>query len=423
MSIDALLERRNAAFGAGAPLFYKTPVHIVKGEGVYLYDETGKQYIDMYNNVPCVGHANPHVVAKMTDQLGTLNVHSRYLSEPIVEYAERLTGHHVDGIESAVFACSGTEANEVAMAMAQRVTGGRGFICSDAAYHGNSALVGRLTHVGRRDPDPEIRAFPYPQKYRPLRDNVADADLRDAYLAALDEQIAGFEADGIKLAGLLVCPLFANEGLPDVPQGFMAEAARRVRAAGGVVISDEVQAGLCRSGNWWGYEVMDFEPDIAVMGKPIGNGMPLSAVCASREMVETFRKFGYFNTFASSPLQAAAGNAVLDVIENEGVRESVQTVGAHLRAGLESLTENAPDIAEVRGHGLFFGLECVVDRESREPDRERAVTLANALKDKGFLVSNAGALGNVLKLRPPLVYQREHADLFLAALAECLAAS
>ena len=307
------------------------------------------------------------------------------------------------------------------MMMAQRVTGGTGFICSDAAYHGNSAQVSRLSHVGRRDPDPGIRAFPYPQKYRPLRDNVPEADQKDAYLAALDDQIAALEADGIKLAGMLICPLFCNEGLPDVPAGFMAEAARRVRAAGGVVISDEVQAGVCRSGSWWGYEVMDFEPDIAVMGKPIGNGMPLSAVCASRDMVETFRKRGYFNTFASSPLQAAAGNAVLDVIENEGVRENVQAVGAHLRSGLEALTQNAPDIGEVRGHGLFFGLECVVDRESREPDRERAVVLANALKDKGFLTSNAGALGNVLKLRPPLVYGKEHADLFLAAFEECLA--
>ena len=421
MSVDALMERRNAAFGAGAPLFYQTPVHIVRGEGVYLYDETGKQYIDMYNNVPCVGHANPHVVARMTEQLGTLNVHSRYLSEPIVEYAERLTGHHAAHIESAVFACSGTEANEVAMSMAQRVTGGTGFICSDAAYHGNSAQVGRLTHVGRRESEAEVRAFPYPQKYRPLRDNVREAELRDAYLAALDEQIDGLAADGIKLAGMLICPLFCNEGLPDVPEGFMAEAASRVRASGGVVISDEVQAGVCRSGSWWGYEVMGFEPDIVVMGKPIGNGMPLSAVCASREMVETFRKRGYFNTFASSPLQAAAGNAVLDVIENEGVRENVRDVGAHLRAGLEAVTANAPEIAEVRGHGLFFGLECVVDRESREPDRERAVELANALKDKGFLTSNAGALGNVLKMRPPLVYGREHADLFLVALEECLA--
>ena len=422
MDIDSLRARRDAAFGAGAPLFYETPVHLVRGDGVYLYDEDGKQYIDMYNNVPCVGHANPHVVERMTAQLGLLNVHSRYLSEPIIEYAERLTGHHAPGITSAVFTCTGTEAHEVAMAMATRVTGGTGFICSDAAYHGNSKEVGRLTRAGSREPDPEIRSIPFPQRYRPLTANLPDAELCEQYLEELDKQIAGLKEDRIILAALLVCPLFANEGLPDVPAGFMEKAAARVRAAGGVVISDEVQAGLCRSGQWWGYETMGFTPDIAVMGKPLGNGMPLSAVCASREMVETFRKRGYFNTFASSPLQAAAGNAVLDVIERDDVLANVRSTGEYLKSGLESVCESAPFIGDIRGCGLFYGLEWVADRESREPDRKGAVRMANALKEKGFLVSNAGALGNVLKVRPPLVYQRVHADLFLNALTECLAA-
>ncbi len=415
-----LLARRNLLLGEGTPLFYEKPVHIVRGEGVMLYDAEGRQYVDMYNNVPCVGHTHPRVVQAMTDQAGTLNVHSRYLHEGILDYAERLLLLHDDSLTCAVFACSGTEANEVALCMAREATGGRGIICTDSAYHGNSAEVGKLTRQDRPDrADPEIRSIPFPQCYRPMGDGLSGLELTELYLAEVTAQIEDFAAKDIPFAGMLVCPLLANEGLPGIPEEFMARAANVVRAAGGLFITDEVQSGFCRTGSWWGYEVMGFVPDIVSMGKPMGNGLPLAGVVAGKELVDNYRKqTGYFNTFASSPLQAAVGMAVLEVIESEGLRENAADVGGYMRRELKQLQAECEPMGDVRGYGLFIGLEWVSDRETRTSDREGAVRIANQLKDKGFLISNAGALGNVLKIRPPLVFQRTHADSFLTAFAE-----
>lgn len=422
METSELLNRRNQFLGSGAALFYEHPIHIVRGEGVHLYDADGTQYIDMYNNVPCVGHANPHVVAAMHEQSKTLNVHSRYLHEGIVDFAERLTSLHHESIESVVFACSGTEANEVAMTMAKIATGGEGFICTDAAYHGNSQQVGQLNRV-RTDQvsNPNIRSIPFPQTYRPLSDGLSEAELCDQYLDKVREAIRSFDEGGITLAGMLVCPLLANEGLPNIPAGFMSKAAELVRKAGGLFISDEVQAGYCRSGRWWGYEVMGVAPDIVTMGKPMGNGLPLSAVAAPRHMVDAYReRTRYFNTFAASPLQAATGMAVIDVIEEEQLADNAATVGDYLRSELEQMVESCPSMAEVRGQGLFLAVEWVADKASKRPDREGAVAVINALKDRGFLTGNAGAHGNVVKIRPPLVFQKAHADAFLTAFEDTI---
>ncbi len=412
---ESLLERRNRALGTGAPLFYRQPVHIVRGQGVSLFAADGRRFVDMYNNVPCVGHCHPHVVEAVARQAGTLNVHSRYLHEGIVEFAERLAGRHHAGIESVVCTCSGTEANEVALLMARLATGGRGIVCTNAAYHGNSAEVRKLTRP--KDNTGEVRAIPFPETYR----FEANEDPTAWHLDRLREVIASFAKDGIPFAGLLVCPILANEGLPNIPPGFMAQAAEVVRGAGGLFIADEVQAGVCRTGRWWGYETMDFEPDIAVMGKPLGAGVPLAAVAASRELVETFRRgTGYFNTFASSPLQAAAGSAVLDVLEDEDLVGNAASVGALLRSHLEELQQRCEPMGDVRGHGLFLGIEWVADRAAKEPDREGAATVVNALRDKGFLIGQAGAYGNVVKIRPPLVFSEADAQAFLAAFAETL---
>ena len=412
---SGLLQRRNAAFGAGAPLFYQEPLHIVRGEGVAVFDAQGRRYVDLYNNVPCVGHCHPRVAGAVADQAATLNVHSRYLHEGIVRYAERLASRLHDGIDSVVFTCTGTEANEVALMAARLATGGRGIVCTDAAYHGNSAEVRKLTRA--KGSQGEVRSFPFPQLYRP----VSDEPLR-WHLDRLQEALDGFEKDGIPLAAMLVCPILANEGLPDVPAGFMAEAARLVRRHGGLFIADEVQAGLCRTGRWWGYEGQGVQPDIVVMGKPLGAGVPLAAAAASRDLIETFRRgTGYFNTFASSPLQAAAGNAVLDVIEQEDLRANAAAVGAVLRQGLEALQGQCEAAGDVRGHGLFLGVEWVRDRQSRKPDRQGAAAVVNALKERGFLVGSAGAYGNVVKIRPPLVFSHEDAAAFLAAFEDVLA--
>jgi len=417
MSSTTLAARRDRAFGAGAPLFYNTPLHIVRGEGVELFDPEGRRYVDMYNNVPCVGHANSHVAEAMARQQSTLNVHSRYLHEGIVAFAERLTALHGPEIESVIFSCSGTEANEVALRMARMATGKSGIVCTNATYHGNSEAVGKMTRIGTdQNAVGDVRAIPFPEMLRPLVPGAGEDELREAYLDRLRQAIRGLEEDGTGFAGLIVCSIFANEGLPDVPSGFMARAAEIVREAGGLVIADEVQAGYCRSGQWWGYDVLGFKPDIVVTGKPMGNGLPLAATAASRTLVEGFRAATrYFNTFASSPLQAAVGMAVIDVIERESLAANVATVGAFLKSALAERQGRFASIADVRGHGLFIGVEIARTDAAREPDMDKAVDIINRLKDRGFLTSNAGAYRNVVKIRPPLVFKQSHAEEFLVA--------
>lgn len=422
----ALLNRRDTALGAGAPLFYREPLHLVRGDGVHLFDPDGRRYVDMYNNVPCVGHANPRVAEAMAAQQSTLNTHSRYLHETIVELAERLTGlHSTPGMESVSFACSGTEAVDVAMQMARVHTRHTGFIATDATYHGNIGDVGGL---GRAASDPEahpsIRAIPFPQRLRPLRTDATDDELAAAHLARLEAAIDSLEADGHGLAGIVLCSIQANEGLPDVPAGFMEEASGMVKAAGGLVIADEVQAGYGRPGRWWGYETSGLVPDIVVTGKPMGNGLPLSATTSSHEIVSAWRaRARYFNTFASSPLQGAVGLAVLGEIEDRGLVAQAAAVGAALKSGLcERLDpDRHPWMAEVRGVGLFLGIEIVADPATLEPDAAKAVDIVNRLKDAGFLTSNAGAHRNVIKIRPPLVFSDTDAAEFLTAFDSVLA--
>ncbi len=417
MEISKLVDRRNKAIGQGAPLFYEQPLHIVRGDGAYLYDQEDRQYIDMYNNVPCVGHANPKVAAAMHQQLQTLNVHSRYLHEDILEYAEKLSALHASSIESVVFSCSGTEANEVAMTMARIKTRGKAFICTNAAYHGNSNQVGQLTHVPLGDKNRQhIYSIPYPQKFRPIVKGLNDQELSHEYLETLKEAITQIKDDGLELAGILFCPIFANEGLPDIPDGYMKSAVEMVRGAGGLVIIDEVQSGFCRTGNWWGYQTVGIEPDIVTMGKPMGNGLPLSATASSQQIVEDYRaRSRYFNTFASSPLQAATGMAVLQEIEDQEILDRVQDVGHYLRDGLSVYRDKVAALGDIRSKGLFIGLDWVIDKDHIEPDREGAIKVVNLMKEKGFLTSNAGEHSNVVKIRPPLVFQREHADRFLEA--------
>ena len=416
--ITELHGRRNKILGAGSPLFYSKPLHLVRGEGVSLFDAEGRRYTDMYNNVASVGHCHPHVVEAISRQVATLNVHSRYLHEGIVEYAERLMGRHHDGIECAILTCSGTEANEVALLMARQATNGRGIICTNAAYHGNSAAVRALTRLSTEvvSKTADVRAVSFPDTYRFVGDDPCSY-----YLEELDQTIQSFRRDNVPFAGMLVCSIFANEGLPNVPKEYLSKAAEIVHAAGGLLICDEVQSGLCRTGKWWGYQDMGVLPDIVTMGKPIGAGVPLAGVAASGELVEKFRsETRYFNTFAASPLQAAAGNAVLDVIENEGIQNSVLAVGEKLLWDLQEIQPQFEQMGDVRGVGLFIGIEWVLDRTTKEPDVEGAMKMVEALKEKGFLISHAGAHRNMLKIRPPLVFQHTDSAAFLEAFNETL---
>jgi len=422
MTNESLRRRRDLALGSGAELFYRKPLEIVRGEGVYLFDRDGRRYIDMYNNVPVVGHANKAVVRAMAEQQATVNVHSRYLHEGIVAFAERLTGLYHDDIQSVVFSCSGTEAVEVAIQMARLATGKRGIVCTDATYHGNSDLVGSLSYLGRNAPKTgDVRAFPFPELYRPLAEGLSEDELCDAYLARVAACIDSLKSEGCGFATLVVCPIFANEGTPDIPSGFMAKVSDLVRREGGLVIADEVQSGYGRTGRWWGYETTQFLPDIVVTGKPMGNGLPISATATRKDIVDAFRaKKDYFNTCAATPLQAAVGMAVLDEIERLDLVRNAAEVGSWLTGELKRRVPGNDVIGDVRGYGLFLGVELVKGRANKEPDAALALSLSDRLKDKGFLVSYSGRFNNVLKIRPPLVFSRGNADEFLNAFDECM---
>lgn len=410
-----LIARRDRAFGSGAPLFYDEPLHLEQGTGCYVFDTDGRRYVDMYNNVPCVGHAHPLVVEAMTRQQALLNTHSRYLHEAAIKLAERLTALQ-RVTECVVFSCSGTEAVENALRMARFATGARGIVCTDATYHGSNAWVGGLPDGS----EPDARTFPFPQTLRPIAPELKGDALTDAYLARLDDAIHDLQATESGFAALILCPILANEGLPDIPPDFMARAQQRAHAAGGLVIADEVQAGYGRTGNWWGYDTSRFVPDIVVTGKPMGAGLPLAATAASRAVVERFRaESGYFNTFASSPLQGAVGLAVLDIIEEEGLVENAATVGATLKAALVERQAASDAILDVRGCGLFLGIELVDD--AGEPSAGRAFDMACRLRRKGFLVGADGVFRNVVKIRPPLVFSAADAAAFVAAFDEALA--
>ena len=405
---------KRTQFMGESPLFYKEPIYLEKGEGVWLYDKAGKKYLDVYNNVPVAGHCHPRIIASLTDQASKLNVHSRYISDVVVDYSEKLVSLHSDNLSKLQMACSGTEAVEIAIKMARIHTGGQGIICSNATYHGNSHETFRMT-IGPFEP--EFRRVTYPESYRPIKEGLSQEELCTLYLKEVEKQIEGFSQDGIKFAGLIFCSLFANEGLPDFPKDYLTKVSKLVRDSGGVLILDEVQAGFGRTGTWWGYQLSNVSPDIAVMGKPMGSGLPVSGVIATEEISNTFHeKAFYFNTTAATPLQAAVAGTVIDIIQDEGLIENAEKIGGYLKTELLKIKDDFDCLGDVRGPGLFIGLDIVDNKEDKNPDREKAIEIVEILKNKGVLISNAGQYRNVLKLRPPLVFDLDNANLLLETL-------
>lgn len=412
---QSLIARRNRLLGADAPLFYDEPLHIVRGEGVWLYDADGRRYLDCYNNVAHVGHCNPDVVAALTTQASTLNVHTRYLHETVLDYGERLTATLDESLSMAIFVCTGSEANDQALRIARMHTGGLGIICSNLTYHGNTTAVDEISPLfyGKVSPSPNVRAIPFPDSYRPL-DGLEGEALAAAYADTVRDAIASFEDAGVGFAGMIVCPIFANEGLPNVPAGFMQQALDLVHGAGGVFIADEVQAGFGRCGRMWGHEVAGITPDIVTMGKPMGNGYPLAAVAARPDLVEQFRsQVMYFNTFGGNPVACAVGNAVLEVMERDNLIEHARATGDYVRRRFGELAERHAIIGDIRGHGLWIGVELVRDRTDKEHATEETHTIVDRMKQRGILLNRIGEFDNVLKMRPPLPFTTEHADLLI----------
>ncbi|MGR0162203.1 aspartate aminotransferase family protein [Paenarthrobacter nitroguajacolicus] len=413
-----LLARRYATLGPHSPLFYDQPLELVSGSGVWLTDAQGKVYLDGYNNVPHVGHANPAVAEAIHQQLLTINLHTRYLNERVVEYAEALLGTF-DGVLDRLFLTnSGSEANELALRIARQHTGNTGVLVSDFSYHGNTTSLAELTTgLTVREPlGSHVRPLRIPDTH-----GVAEADvpaLLKQSLSDIDAAIASLQAAGHGVSAFLFDPLFSTEGLLQLPAGYIEGAAARVRAAGGLIISDEVQSGFGRTGSsMWGYQMFGIEPELVTMGKPMGNGHPIGAVVTTAALLDEFGQHNmFFNTFAGSPVSSAAGLAVLRFMEQENLMTEAGHLGKYIRTRLENIAQGSANVGSVRGRGLFFGIDIIESDGSRTLAPDLTKTLIEDMRVRGVLISRVGPHDNVLKMRPPLVFGKEHADILLEQL-------
>jgi 4-aminobutyrate aminotransferase-like enzyme len=406
-----LIERRDRALGGAYRLFYDHPVSFTRGAGVYLYDADGNAYLDAYNNVPSVGHSHPYVAAAVARQVATLNTHTRYLTEGVVSYAERLIATHTGGQTAhAIFTCTGSEANDLALRIARHRTGGTGVIVTANAYHGVTAALAELSpSLGPNVPlGSHVRVVPAP---------AAGVD----FTAAVAGAISDLESHGLRLGAFLADSLFSSDGVFPGQAGFLAPVAEIVGAAGGLYIADEVQAGFARTGShMWGYQRHGVLPDIVTMGKPMGNGLPIAGLVARQDVLEDFgRKVRYFNTFGGNPVCVAAASAVLDVLEAEGLPANAAATGAYLKDSVTRLAAGSPVLGDVRGAGLYLGVD-VVSPETAAPSGELASAIVNGMRERRVLISATGARGSVLKIRPPLPFGPEHAGQFLNVLSEVL---
>jgi 4-aminobutyrate aminotransferase-like enzyme/Ser/Thr protein kinase RdoA (MazF antagonist) len=401
-----LARRRGEVLGpALTDLTYREPVHVVRGEGVWLFDADGRRLLDAYNNVPVVGHCHPRVTEAVVRQTRLLNTHARYLYEPLIELAERLTASMPadSGLDTVMLVNSGSEANELAWRFALAATGGRGGIVTEHAYHGVTATIGDLS--------PEE----WPAGYAPA--NVETIPAPGGGASADAEMLGAVERldqRGVRLAATFVDSAFTSDGVRVPSREEMAALVRETHAAGGLFVADEVQAGHGRIGDGlWSFAHFGITPDVVTLGKPMGNGYPVAAVITRREIAESLAETTrVFSTFGGNPVAAQAALAVLDVIDDGRLVEHAGRVGARLLRELEALGGSAPAIVEVRGRGLLVGVEL--------ESAELAEHVVDQLRDDGILIGRTGRNGNVLKIRPPLVFEDEHADMVVGAVARAL---
>ena len=410
---DPLVARRLASMGAASTLFFERPIEMVSAQGAEMTAADDTVFLDLYNNVPSVGHSHPRVVAAVQDQVARLNTNSRYLSAVTEAYSERLLATVPVPDARIAYTCSGSEANDLALRIARLSTGKRGVVVTEAAYHGNTAAVTEVSPVSYRQggvPD-HVRLIPPPGP-------AYGDDIAGGFASALRAAIAGLEADGHGFAAFLCDSIFSSDGVFAFDWSALVAAAEVTRTAGGLYIADEVQPGFGRTGRGlWAVAAAGAVPDILTMGKPMGNGFPMAAMVARADLLARFAEaFGYFNTFAGNPVAAAAGSAVLDVIEDEGLIANAAAVGARLKDGLTAL--DSPVIGAVRGCGLYLGVDIVA---GDAPDPDGATRLINALRDRRIMVGAAGRFGHTLKIRPPLCLSAEQADRFLGVFAELTA--
>ena len=415
--IAALIARRSKVFGPSYRLFYEQPIEFVRGEGVWLYDATGASYLDVYNNVPAVGHSHPAVTAAVARQLAQLNTHTRYLVQPVVEYAERLVATFPAGLTKVIFTCTGSEAADLALRIASCHTLGEGLVVTGNAYHGVTAAVALMSpSLGDGVPlGPHVRAVTAPDPYR----EGADAGERFAF--DVEAAFADLRRHGVRPAAFVCDSILSSDGIYPNPRGFLRSAVDHARAAGALYIADEVQSGFARTGEaMWGFSRHGVEPDLVILGKPMGNGLPIGGVIARPEVLDRFGKTArYFNTFGGNPVCCAAANAVLDVIEQDSLMTSAGRVGRLLQDALIEVAGRHPMIGDVRGAGLFVAVE-FANPEDKRPLPEWGLAMVNALRRRRVLISATGVGGHILKVRPPLPFGDKHVPLFLNAFEDAI---
>lgn len=417
-----LITRRRKLLGPSYKLFYEHPVHVVGAEGVWLYDPEGNAFLDVYNNVPSVGHCHPRVVDAIARQSKVLNTHTRYLHEDILKYSEDLLATYPDEISNVMYTCTGSEAVDLALRIARYYTGGTGIIVTANAYHGLTTAVAEISpSMGPNVPiGQHVYVVDAPDDYRGNGE-----DIGEVFAQRVEDAIKKMTRHGIKFAAFIADGIFSTDGILTDPPGFLKKTADVVQAAGGLYIADEVQPGFGRTGtHWWGFQRHSIVPDLVVMGKPMGNGMPIAGVAAKPEVLERFgNDIRYFNTFGANTVSIAAAQAVLDVIKDEDLMANSVKIGNYMVAGMKKLQQKYEHIGDVRGAGLFLAMEFVTDRTSKKPDAKLSLDVVNGLREKRILISAASPSGNVLKIRPPLPFTAEHADTFLSGLDQVLAAN
>lgn len=425
-SFEATLNARKKLLGPNLSVSYERPLKIVRGWRQYLYDDTGRAYLDVYNNVPLVGHSHPRVMAAAQEQLALLNTNTRYLHETILRYAERLTALLPGPLKVCYFLNSGSEANELALRLARAHTHQEDIIVLEHAYHGHTTTLidispYKFNGPGGRGQKPWVHVAPIPDDFRGEH-RRGEPDLGKRYAGYVGEILQKLKAEGRAPGAYIAETLPSVAGQIVFPPGYLTEVYRQVRAAGGVCIADEVQVGFGRLGtHFWGFETQTVVPDIVVLGKPIGNAFPLAAVITTPEIAVSFDNgMEFFSTFGGNPVACAAGLAVLDVLRDEQLQQNALDVGTGWRSMLQELQSRCALLGDVRGSGLFLGLDLVSDRKSRTPAIAQAAYVVNRLRERGILAGTDGPHHNVIKLRPPLIFTHADAELFTKTLDQIL---
>ena len=424
---QTLLSVRRRIIGPSVKLAYRQPLHVARASMQYIFDADGRRYIDAYNNVPHVGHGHPRVLEAAVGQMALINTNTRYLHENLQHFAEALIATLPEPLRVCYFVNSGSEANELALRLARTHTGREDVVVLEHAYHGHTTTLIDISPYKFDGPGgcgrkPWVHVAPIPDDYRgPYR--RGDADAGKKYAQRVAEVLENMRPEGRSPAAFIAETLPSVAGQIVFPRGYLAETYKHVRAAGALAIADEVQVGFGRLGtHFWGFETQGVVPDIVVLAKPIGNAFPLAAVVTTQEIARSYNNgMEFFSTFGGNPVACAAGLAVLEVLEEEQLQENASRTGGYLAEGLKALGEKHALIGDVRGAGLFLGLDLVLDRETRAPAPRQASYVVNRLRQRGILTGTDGPHHNVMKLRPPLNFRQADAELLVTTLSAILA--